>query len=384
MDLDDHLSQVNFDVDVDFAPAYELTLALSCYLNFPGKSGLDLGQAWVHQVAQQLPPEAAARFSRKSAKIFKEHDCDLLALLVHVCPTDRDAAGFLAWFGQLSAGAAYELLAPLLPESAPRLPRDFVIWRDTTLDMLGLWHASYFRHIDRAILEALRREANGLRKRVKTVPPQQLVEEVTNGLVIEPSPQLRRVILVPQYHHRPYNHQSDTRDGTMLLYPFDALPTPADLPSPNLLRLTHALSDESRLRMLRFLADGPRSLTEVARFAGLSQPTVHHHLTQLRAAGLVRIHFSLSSPNRYSLRPHALEQLSAKLGDYLFSSTIQKETAGRHDDAVQPRNARAGQASGTAQRGHGGTAGEGGAAALAEVPREAGARALSAGDLARP
>jgi DNA-binding transcriptional ArsR family regulator len=84
------------------------------------------------------------------------------------------------------------------------------------------------------------------------------------------------------------------------------------------MRLTHALGDESRLRMLRFLARTPSSsLTEVARFAGLSQPTVHHHLTQLRAAGLVRILFSASSPNRYSLRPHALEQLAEQLGAYL-------------------------------------------------------------------
>jgi DNA-binding transcriptional ArsR family regulator len=85
-------------------------------------------------------------------------------------------------------------------------------------------------------------------------------------------------------------------------------------------RLTHALSDESRLRMLRFLANGPATMTEVARFAGLSQPTVHHHLVQLRAAGLVRIHFTLSSPTRYSLRPHALDVLAQQLGAYLTPS----------------------------------------------------------------
>ena len=332
MDLDNHLSRTDFDVVTDFAPAYELALALSCYLNFPTWSGLELGQPWVNRVRQELPAEAVARFSRKSARSFKEHDADLIVLLINACPGDRDAASFLAWFGQLTAGSAYELLAPRLPEGGPRLPRDFVGWRDTILDMLGLWQASYFRHVDRGILEALRREANALRKRVKTSPSQQLVEEVTNGLVIEPSPGLRKVILVPQYHHRPYNHQTETHDGLLLLYPFEALPTPADLPPPRLMHLTHALSDESRLRMLRFLANGPCTLTEVARFAGLSQPTVHHHLTQLRAAGLVRIHCTLSTPNRYSLRPHALEQLSEQLGGYLFSSSSfstnsQKETA---------------------------------------------------------
>ena len=343
MGLDNHLIRDDFEVGQDFAPAYELALALSCYLNFPSWSGLELGQTWTKRVAQQLPPEATARFSRKSGKAFKEHDANLILLLIQACPGDRDAAGFLGWFGQLTAGAAYELLAPRLPSGKAPLPRDFVGWRDSVLDLLGIWQMSYFRHIDRAILESLRREANSLRKRIKALPAQQLVEEVTNGLIVEPSPELRKVTLVPQYHHRPYNHQTDTQDGMLILYPFDALPTPADLPTPGLLRLTHALSDESRLRMLRFLSNGPCSLTEVARFAGLSQPTVHHHLTQLRAAGLVRIHCTLSSPNRYSLRPHALEQLSEQLGAYLFSSTALKETA-RHDDAVQLRDARARQA----------------------------------------
>jgi DNA-binding IclR family transcriptional regulator len=69
--------------------------------------------------------------------------------------------------------------------------------------------------------------------------------------------------------------------------------------------------------MLRFLADGPRNLTEVARFAGLTQPTVHHHLAMLRSAGLVRVHITDVSPNRYSLRPRALELLGDQLGAYL-------------------------------------------------------------------
>ena len=106
----------------------------------------------------------------------------------------------------------------------------------------------------------------------------------------------------------------------MLLYPADVLASPPDEPPVGLLRLTRGLSDESRLRILRFVSGGPRSLTEVARFAGLSQPTVHHHLTQLRTAGLVRVHCTLAGPVRYSLRAHSLDQLSRQLGTYLHTS----------------------------------------------------------------
>ena len=303
-------------VAVVWAPAYELLLSMGCFID-TRHSPYELGPLWSRSVRDQLGAEAAARQSRKSVTRAFKDEGDLLYLLVHVCPGPRDAASFLGWFSQLTAGAAYEALAPCLPESGPRLPRDFVAWRDAALDLLGVWHTSVFRHIDPAILTGLQREADKLQARITNEPPLALIEDVTNGLVIEPSPECDSVTLAPQYHHRPYNNHTAVQGGVLLFYPCDVLPPPPDVPPATLMRLTHALGDESRLRMLRFLANGPRSLTEVARFAGLSQPTVHHHLTQLRAAGLVRIHFVLSSPNRYSLRPHALEQLSNQLGAYL-------------------------------------------------------------------
>jgi DNA-binding transcriptional ArsR family regulator len=248
-------------------------------------------------------------------------------LLVRVCPVEpREAATFLDWLAGLSTGDAYEVLAPRLRDARPRLPRDFTAWRDRTVQVLRVWHAAYFETIDPAILPGLRTCADALRQRLDG-PPQALIEEVTNGVLVEPVDEPLTVTLVPQYHERPYNHEAIEQAGIIILYPADILPPPADAPPAGLLRLTRALSDESRLRMLRFVADGPRSLTEVARFIGLSQPTVHHHLVQLRAAGLVRVHFVIGSTNRYSLRPHALDQLSDQLGSYLQAASLERALA---------------------------------------------------------
>jgi DNA-binding transcriptional ArsR family regulator len=317
MDNVDKRSAPDPELDVDWAPAYELLLSLGSFATPRLHALLDLGPAWVRQVRGQLPADLAARIARKSfASSLKEHH-DLLVLLIRVCPGERDTRGFVDWLAGLSAGAAYEALVHRLPESGARLPRDFGSWRDRFVDVLRAWDAAYFAHMDRRILEALRDDAAALRARISSAPVRRLVEEVTNGILIEPSPELRAVTLVPQYHHRPYNTDTSEQGGLLILYPADVLPPPPDTPPPGLVRLTHALSDESRLRILRFLADGPCTLTEVARFAGLTQPTVHHHLVQLRAAGLVRVHFFISSPSRYSLRPHALEQLGQLLGSYL-------------------------------------------------------------------
>ena len=60
---------------------------------------------------------------------------------------------------------------------------------------------------------------------------------------------------------------------------------PDDLRS---LRLVHkALSDVNRLRIVRRLADGDASVTDLIEHVGLSQPLVSWHLARLRLAGLV-------------------------------------------------------------------------------------------------
>jgi ArsR family transcriptional regulator len=54
------------------------------------------------------------------------------------------------------------------------------------------------------------------------------------------------------------------------------------------LRLFHkTLADVNRLRIVRRLADGPATVTELIDHVGLSQPLVSWHLGKLREVGLV-------------------------------------------------------------------------------------------------
>jgi DNA-binding transcriptional ArsR family regulator len=54
------------------------------------------------------------------------------------------------------------------------------------------------------------------------------------------------------------------------------------------IRLFHkALADVNRLRIVRRLAEGSASVTELIDHVGLSQPLVSWHLGRLRAAGIV-------------------------------------------------------------------------------------------------
>ncbi|MEO0543542.1 MAG: metalloregulator ArsR/SmtB family transcription factor [Pseudomonadota bacterium] len=52
-------------------------------------------------------------------------------------------------------------------------------------------------------------------------------------------------------------------------------------------RLMEMLSNPVRLRILCALAEREWSVVRLAEFAGLTQPTMSHHLRKLREAGLV-------------------------------------------------------------------------------------------------
>jgi DNA-binding transcriptional ArsR family regulator len=306
----------------EWAPAYEFLVSFGCFAFASLHPILEVGQSWVRQVRRSLPASYVEQITQKAfITALKEVDHDLLMVVVRACPdaSRQDPPRFLDWLATLSPGNAYEALAPRLPESGPQLPRDFGVWRDRIVEVLRVWDDSYFHQLDPAILSGLREESRMLAKRLGSAPALDVIEQVTNGLCIEPTPAVQTVTLVPQYHERPFNHDFLEQGNLVILYPADVLPPDPQLPPPRLLRLTRALGDESRLRILRFLSGGSRSLTEVARFARLSQPTVHHHLAQLRAAGLVQVQFApgLTTPNRYGLRPHALEQLAQQLGTYL-------------------------------------------------------------------
>lgn len=54
-----------------------------------------------------------------------------------------------------------------------------------------------------------------------------------------------------------------------------------------LLAFFKALADESRLKIVGLLAQGERSVQELATLLDLKEPTVSHHLAILRAQGLV-------------------------------------------------------------------------------------------------
>lgn len=98
-------------------------------------------------------------------------------------------------------------------------------------------------------------------------------------------------MLVPHVALRPSLLLLQHRESRVICYPLprEHLDPEAAL-AERAVSIGRALADESRVRILRRLAAGSATLDEVADDVGLARSTAHHHLAQLRAAGLVTVH----------------------------------------------------------------------------------------------
>lgn len=300
---------MGYHVEVAFAPAYELVVSLLTYTTKRRPKSLALGADWVAATAKTLDP----------ATFEPIRELDLLPallLMVRSCPQGGDTAGFLSWFAALSPDEFHERLSSCTA-LGKQAPVDARSAHPLLVQALCAWNEHYFRHLDPALLAGLAADAQTVRGVAAITPPAELVELATGGIDLAPAPGLDTVVLIPQHHFRPINLYLHLPDCTLVAYPADVLPPEPGEPPLALTRLTGALADSSRLKILRMLASRSLSFTEIQKEMGLAKSTVHHHLVTLRAAGLIRVHDLREEGAKYSLRPAALDMLGARLGAYL-------------------------------------------------------------------
>lgn len=168
---------------------------------------------------------------------------------------------------------------------------------------------------------AIERDATHRRARVTAGDdPATIVLEATNGFALEEDPTIARVVIMPSFWLRPWLIVDQFVDARTLVVStpvadsFVALPP--EQPPPSLLKLSKALSDEGRLKLLRRMSSGPVSLGEAAEHLSVAKATAHHHLSILRQAGLVLMSGDGRS-TRYGLRADPAEAAHDALAAYV-------------------------------------------------------------------
>ena len=78
------------------------------------------------------------------------------------------------------------------------------------------------------------------------------------------------------------------------------------------LQSVKVLADENRLRMIGYLSNQEHNVGELADLLGLTEPTISHHLTRLREAGMVNLRTD-GNQRFYRLNEGSLRRLSQQV-----------------------------------------------------------------------
>jgi DNA-binding transcriptional ArsR family regulator len=148
--------------------------------------------------------------------------------------------------------------------------------------------------------------------------------ELSQGVKIATFEEADLVTFVPSYWTTPLvMFDSVVKNQWVVLFgarPAEVALVPGEVVPDGLLRALKAVSDPTRLRILRYLSDQPQTPTQLAHKLRLRPPTVIHHLNALRLAGLVYVTMELHEEKRYTVRAAAVADTFSVLSKFLSAS----------------------------------------------------------------
>ena len=161
---------------------------------------------------------------------------------------------------------------------------------------------------------------------LEILPPDAVVEHLAGGYTLSDDLDLQKIVLAPSAFVYPYmSARVDERTGEALVIfgvsndlfsDYEPVPVRDDL-----VLALKAMSDPNRLTILRLLAEEPLYTNDLIAKLHLGQSTVHHHLHQLRTAGLLRQERDRHGM-KYSIRREAAQGLMRSLGTWLLGEDL--------------------------------------------------------------
>lgn len=191
------------------------------------------------------------------------------------------------------------------------------------LAALRSYQESFFAEEERRIEPILQQGSAEARLLAARLPFERLLENLSQGVRFEVLPDADDFALAPSYWGTPLVfHGRVGPDEYLLLFgarPFNASIVPGEVVPEALVNGLKALGDPTRLRILRYLARGALTPTDLAARLRLRTSTVAHHLNTLRMAGLVFVMVGEGRERRYAARTEQLDSLVDGLHDFLAS-----------------------------------------------------------------
>jgi DNA-binding transcriptional ArsR family regulator len=347
-------------IDVDGVGTYEIILTMWTVFNpEESGSGFDLGPEWLTRVREATPEDLGLELRALGGP----HCSVWLGLLglVAAAPHPHDPDRVVDWLGSINPQRLRRWLLDYAGESADpglveqgangdmdavrqivssikggkleeelqnhivslfEIPGEEL--RDRLVHTIRRFRSEVFSEHEETFTAAINRAAAAQRATSTRDSAKAVIEEVTNGLDYEIPLGVSRVTLVPSVVVKPLSLIDQYRDTLLVFYGMadEFIDSDPEAPPSWLVKTYKALSDERRLRILRRLSEEEASLDDLTTLLGLSKSTVHHHMSVLRGAGLVRVRIrgSKDEPKEsktYALRTQALANAGAFLDTYI-------------------------------------------------------------------
>ena len=338
----------------DLGTAYDLFASLTV-LHRPDRFGLRA--SWAAGVRSRLPAPHR-QVLEDAGELFVVPFAWLYQL-----PAPKDAATALQALAELPPAErlpALAMMPDLTPETAQTLKEVYErrAWEDADLDalrtafqhrtrpvrpatlvnILDWWsrpdefgerylaamqsyQAVFFNEEERRIRPVLEEAQAEAQRQAGQLEFSQLVELLSQGVQIAALSEAAQVVLVPSYWTTPlviYGQLSP--DCMLMLYggrPAELPLVPGEMVPDAMLRALKTLSDPTRLRILRYLAEQPQTSSQLSRRLRLRTPTLTHHMNALRLAGLVHLEVDEQGERRYSVRAEAIESTFVALKRFI-------------------------------------------------------------------
>jgi DNA-binding transcriptional ArsR family regulator len=186
------------------------------------------------------------------------------------------------------------------------------------------YYSVFFEEEEERLAPVLKRMLGEAQALSKTTTVSDLIERLSNGFTISEESQLTRLVLVPSVWCHPFVVHTNLSQSEMLVawggHPPGYRLAPGESVPDQALLVLRALSDPTRLRLMRLLSIEPRSPQALANELKLSLPTVSHHMRELRLAGLVRLEIpgvDRVRENKYTVRWQSAERAFDDLGRFV-------------------------------------------------------------------
>jgi DNA-binding transcriptional ArsR family regulator len=193
---------------------------------------------------------------------------------------------------------------------------------DAMVAGLQAYYLAFFSEEEKRVAPVLQAALDLAKEKAQRLSVPDLILDLSQGLRFEKLT-VKELIVIPVFYTTPLVIMDEV-DENLGIFLFGARPAtmsavPGEVVPEGLIRALKALADPTRLKIIHFLTHEELTPSEISRRLNLRAPTVTHHLSELRLAGLVNLTMN-GQEKRYSARFEAITGTFGNLQEFLKSS----------------------------------------------------------------